>query len=189
MCRVHFVLELCPFFSIRIEPVLSWYRIDSSILTPCLSRKCVVQISCGMTSCTPMASASVELRVTASVCLRYYRWTLFPKTRFHQCDFSYQREPSRIHLPTSETCQCRPPPRPMAYLQCCPDISLPLILIRLCKPATQQERHSSTTVGAHAPAQKKELHHNVYVHFSLFLSERDWVLIYLEQMVCGGCSS
>ena len=63
MCRVRFLLDARPLFSIIIELWLSWCRIDGLRGYPCSWRKHRVHRTAGILSCTPTTSASVELVV------------------------------------------------------------------------------------------------------------------------------
>ena len=65
MCLVHLLLKAFPFFSKRIEILLSWNRTLSKILYPWAFKKYRVQQIAGMKSSAPSISVSVDLRVSS----------------------------------------------------------------------------------------------------------------------------
>jgi hypothetical protein len=63
MCFVRLLLEAFPFFSKRIELLLSWNKTLSLTPYPCAYIKYIVQQMAGMKSSAPKISVSIELRV------------------------------------------------------------------------------------------------------------------------------
>ena len=61
MCLVLLDLDIFPFDSSRMALLLSWYMMLSVMSYPYAYMKCLVYCTCGIASCVPISSASVEL--------------------------------------------------------------------------------------------------------------------------------
>jgi hypothetical protein len=81
MCFIGLLLKAFPFFSKRIELLLSWNKTLSWTWYPWASMKYQVQQIAGMESLAPMISDSVELRVLSFCLVELMMGNPLPKDR------------------------------------------------------------------------------------------------------------